>query len=147
VAKRKSAANQTAIATQLARFVLISLDGQNDLVGSGTGRIDIRHESQIDLETISPDKDTSYCRVVVRIRLKFSGRREKDESDAVSVEGIYEGRFMVQPDVGIAALDAQAADEQFQYGLAAQVYPLAANHLKDQLQMMGLTTRHIPIGI
>ncbi len=147
MAKRKSAASQSAIATQLARFVLIRLNGQNDLVGSGTGRVDIRHESEIDLETIAPDQGTPYCRVVVRIRLKFAGRREKDESDAVSVEGVYEGRFMVHPDIGIEALDAQAADERFQYGLVAQVYPLSANHLKDQLQMMGLTTRHIPIGI
>lgn len=131
----------------LARFVLIGLSGQNDLVGTGAGRVDIRHENEIDLETIAPDHETTYCRVVVRIRMKIFGRREKDESVAISVEGTYEGRFMVHPDVTIEALDAQAADDKFQYGLASQVYPLAATHLKDQLRMMGLTTRHIPVGI
>lgn len=147
MAKRKATARIPVIHTRLSRFVLLGISGSNDLIGSGTGRIDIKHDESIGLETIAPDDSTEYCRIVVRLRLGFSGRREKDEADVVRVEGRYEGRFMVHPGVSIAELDLSAADEHFQYGLVSQIYPLATNHLKEQLHMMGLTTRHLPVGI
>lgn len=146
MAKRKAPA-QPPVETVLSRFFLVSINGTNELLGSGTGRIDIKHEQQFGLETIAPAGDVEYCRVAVRLKLIYSGRREKDENDPVRLEGVYEGRFMVRPDVTIEQLDAAATEYAFQYALVSQVYPLAARHMREQLQTMGLTTRHLPIGI
>lgn len=145
--KRKAVSAPPEIATQLSRFVLIKIVGKNDLAGTGTGRVDLTLEKDIGLETIAPDDKTGFCRIVVRIKLAFAGRREKDEIDSVRVEGEYEGRFKVHPDVTIDQLDQIAPNEKFQYGLVSQVYPLATTHLREQLQIMGMSPRHFPLGI
>lgn len=147
MAKRKSTSASPAVATQLVRFALVSISGQNDLIGTGTGRVDIRREEEVELQTISPDSETEFCRAVVKIRLAFAGRRERDETDAVRVEATYEGRFAVHPSITIEELDKAAADERFQYGLVSQVYPLASTHVREQLQLMGLSPRNLPLGI
>lgn len=135
------------ILPKLGRFVLLGLNADNQLSGSGVGRIDLKRTEEIILETIAPGEGTDYCRVVVRLNITVSGRREKDEQDIVRVDGVYEGRFSVQPGITIEMLDSIAGQEAFQYGLTAQIYPLAMSHLRDQLLLMGLTTRHMPIGL
>lgn len=148
MAKRKAAGSRAALVeTHFSRFVLVEIKGKSELAGTGAGRVNIRREEDIRLETLGPGDETPFCRVIVRLGLGFFGRREKEDQDSVSVEGVFEGRFAVHPDVDIETLDSAAADEAFQYGLISQVYPLASSHLRQQLQMMGLSPRNLPLGI
>lgn len=133
---------------QLTRFYLLSLAAVNKLsVSGGAGRINLRRKQDIEIETMPPEGERKLCRVLVRLNMVVKGYREGDETPVVALKGKYEGRFLFSPDIDIGTIDAAASTEEFQYALTSQVYPLAMNHLKEQLELMGMTSQRMPLGV
>jgi hypothetical protein len=144
VAKRKK--SQSA-RPQLSRFLLLGLSAVNGYVGQGALRLVLQREQEIELVAMDPPEGQESRRIALRVKMAVVGRREGEEGEGLRVEGIYEGRFVFSPEVTMNEVEQLADDEAFQFALTSQVVPLASMHLKDQLELMGLSSSRMPIGL
>ena len=61
-------------------------------------------------------------------------------------KGEYAGQFQYPPDAQLADVESLLGEEEHQYLLVAQVFPLAMMHFKREVMATGFDSRELPIG-
>ncbi len=104
-------------------------------------------QQDIQLGLAIPNVPEAGLQVTVKIRLDAQSRMEQDSTPAASFSGEYEAKFHYAPEVPEAAVTTMLEQDDYQYLLVAQAYPLAMTHFRRELQAMGLDARNLPLGL
>lgn len=130
---------------QLTRFSLLSFHGDHTPVeGRRSLESEVDEQFSVRLEQKAEEKDgavTKKWRVSVQVRFQGHWRSDGIEKPVIQVDAVYNGRFDYKPDADPAAINKLLGDTSYRYGLLSQVYPLAQQHLVEQLRLMNLTIR------
>ena len=130
----------------LRSFRALAFHGENrgEAVGAEM-RLDL--QQNIELGLAVPTVSGGPLQVAVLINLKATATNDKDVKDQATFAGDYEAKFYYPPEVSEDAVTPLMDDNDFQYLLVAQAYPLAMTHFRRELQAMGLDARHLPLGL
>jgi len=130
----------------LRSFRALAFHGENrgEAVGA---EMRLELQQNIELGLAVPTVAGGPIQVVVMINLKATATNEKDATDQATFAGDYEAKFYYPPEVSEDAVTPLMEDNDFQYLLVAQAYPLAMTHFRRELQSLGLDTRHLPLGL
>lgn len=130
----------------LRNFRALAFHGENR--GEANG-IDMRLDLQQDIELglAVPTVTGGPLQVSVLINLKSTATNEKDAKDQATFAGDYEAKFYYPPEVTEDVVAPLMEDNEFQYVLVAQAYPLAMTHFRRELQSLGLDARELPLGL
>lgn len=130
----------------LRSFRALAFHGENRGEATGTEmRLDL--QQNIELGLAVPSVPGGPLQVAVLINLKATATNEKDPKDEATFAGDYEAKFYFSPDVTETAVTPLIEDNDYQYVLVAQAYPLAMTHFRRELQALGLDARHLPLGL
>lgn len=130
----------------LRSFRALAFHGENRGEATGTEmRLDLQQNIELGLSV--PSVPGGPLQVAVLINLKATATNEKDAKDEATFAGDYEAKFYFSPDVTEATVTPLLEDNDYQYVLVAQAYPLAMTHFRRELQALGLDARHLPLGL
>lgn len=121
-------------------------------------RGDSRGETNDSLQMLEMQQDIQFgmaipnvpgagLQVTVKIRLDALSRMEQDSAPVASFSGEYEAKFHYAPEVSEATVATLLEQDDYQYLLVAQAYPLTMTHFRRELQTMGLDSRNLPLGL
>ena len=128
---------------KLDSFRVLALQGDSkDEARESSQMLEMQQDIQIGLAI--PNVPEAGLQVTVKIRLDAQSRMEQDSS---SFAGEYEAKFHYAPEVPEATVTALLEQDDYQYLLVAQAYPLAMMHFRRELQAMGLDARTLPLGL
>lgn len=130
----------------LRSFRALAFHGENR--GEATGvemRLDLQQDIEIGLAV--PTVVGGPLQVSVLIKLKATATNEKDAKDQATFAGDYEAKFYYPTEVAEDAVTPLMENNDYQYVLVAQAYPLAMTHFRRELQSMGMDARHLPLGL
>ncbi len=130
----------------LRSFRALAFHGENR--GEATG-VEMRLDMQQDIELglAVPSVPGGPIQVAVLIKLKATATNEKDAKDLATFAGDYEAKFYFAPELAEEAVTPLMDDNDYQYLLVAQAYPLAMTHFRRELQALGLDARQLPLGL
>lgn len=130
----------------LRSFRALAFQGENRGEATGTEmRLDL--QQNIELGLAVPTVVGGPLQVSVVINLKATATNEKDAKDQATFAGEYEAKFFYPVEVTEEAVTPLMEDNDYQYVLVAQAYPLAMTHFRRELQAMGMDARHLPLGL
>lgn len=130
----------------LKSFRARAFAGENRGDASGVEmRLDLRQEIELGLAV--PTVAGGPLQVAVLIKLTATATNEKDAKDQASFAGEYEAKYFYPVEVTEEAVTPLMEDNDYQYALVAQAYPLAMTHFRRELQAMGMDARHLPLGL
>lgn len=130
----------------LRSFRALAFHGENRGEATGTEmRLDF--QQNIELGLAVPSVPGGSLQVAVHINLKATATNEKDANDQASFTGDYEAKFYYVPEVAEETVAPLIEDNDYQYLLIAQAYPLAMTHFRRELQALGLDARALPLGL
>lgn len=130
----------------LRSFRAVAFHGENRGDASGTEmRLDL--QQNIELGLAVPTVVGGPLQVSVLINLQATATNEKDAKDQATFAGDYEAKFYYLPEISEDEVTQLMEDNDYQYVLIAQAYPLAITHFRRELQALGLDARQLPLGL
>ena len=130
----------------LHSFRALAVHGENRGEATGTEmRLDLQQDIKIGLAV--PSVLGGSIQVTVLIKLKANAVNEKDPNDEANFAADYEAKFYYPLDATEATVTPLMENNEYQYGLIAQAYPLAMTHFRRELQALGLDARALPLGL
>lgn len=130
----------------LRSFRALAFHGENRGEATGT-EMHLDLHQNIELGLAVPSVLGGPLQVAVLINLKATATNEKDAKDQASFAGDYEAKFYYVPEVAEETVTPLMEDNDYQYLLIAQAYPLAMTHFRRELQALGLDARALPLGL
>lgn len=130
----------------LRSFRVLGFSGQNR--GEATGaKLQVSFQHEIEVGWAVPSVAGAPLMADVRIKLQATATNEQDSSDTATLSGEYEAKYFFAKAVTEAAVAPLMDDQDYQYVLVAQAFPLAMTHFRRELQAMGLDAREFPLGL
>ena len=130
----------------LVAFRVLAFRGENpDEINDSAQMLEMQQDIQLGLAI--PNVPGAGLQVTVKIRLDALSRMEPESPPVASFSGEYEAKFHYMPEVPEATVTALLEQDDYQYLLVAQAYPLTMTHFRRELQAMGLDTRNLPLGL
>lgn len=88
-------------------------------------------------------------RIQARIKIDFEARAvlESGAERAAEFQAAYEAKFDYAPEVKEEQIAPLMDQDNYQYGLVAQAFPLAMTHFRRELQSLGFDARELPLGL
>ena len=130
----------------LVAFRVLAFRGENpDEINDSAQMLEMQQDIQLGLAI--PNVSGAGLQVTVKIRLDALSRMEPESAPVASFSGEYEAKFHYAPEVSEAVVATLLEQDDYQYLLVAQVYPLTMTHFRRELQAMGLDTRNLPLGL
>lgn len=131
---------------RLVAFRVLAFRGENpDEINDSAQMLEMQQDIQLGLAI--PNVPGAGLQVTVKIRLDALSRTEPESAPVASFSGEYEAKFHYLPGVQEATVTALLEQDDYQYLLVAQAYPLTMTHFRRELQAMGLDTRNLPLGL
>jgi RES domain-containing protein len=131
---------------RLDSFRMLAFQGNNQGEAQESPQM-LEMQQDIQLGLAIPNIAEAGLQVSVRIRLDARSRVEQDSTQAAFFSGEYEAKFHYAPEVQESTVTALLAQDDYQYLLVAQAYPLAMTSFRRELQAMGLDARNLPLGL
>lgn len=130
----------------LRSFRALAFHGENRGDATGTEmQLDLRQEIELGLAV--PSVPGGALQVSVLIKLNATATNSKDPKDQAIFAGDYEAKFYYAPKIEEESVAPLMEDNEYQYVLVAQAYPLAMTHFRRELQALGLDARALPLGL
>lgn len=130
----------------LVAFRVLAFRGENPgEINDSAQMLEMQQDIQLGLAI--PNVPGAGLQVTVKIRLDALSRMEPESPPVASFSGEYEAKFHYMPEVTEANVTALLEQDDYQYLLVAQAYPLTMTHFRRELQAMGLDTRNLPLGL
>ncbi len=131
---------------RLESFRVLAFQGDNhgDAQGS-TWMLELQQDIQLGLAV--PNVQGAGLKLTVKIKLDAQARNEQSSASMAVFSGEYEARFHYISEVSETTATALLDQDDYQYLLVAQAYPLAMTHFRRELQAMGLDARNLPLGL
>jgi hypothetical protein len=114
---------------------------------SGTEAWEIKLDNTIEIGIAVPTAPGGAIQAMVKISLKAQAHKVQAPDVTASFNGEYAGRFVYPEGVQEAEVSGLASDDDHQYLLASQVFPLAMSHFRRELQSTGFDARNLPLGL
>ena len=130
----------------LVSFRAVSFHGENRAQADGAPW-SLQLQQDIQLGTSVPTVAGTNVQAAVKINLTATAKNEKVDTQTAEFSGEYEAKFDYAPEVTAEALRLQMNQDEHQYLLVAQAYPLAMTHFRRELQSMGFDARGLPLGL
>jgi hypothetical protein len=131
---------------RLDSFRVLAVQGNNQGEAHESPQMLVMQQD-IQLGLAIPNVPEAGLQVTVKIRLDARSGTEQGSRQAASFSGEYEAKFHYGPEVPEAIVTALLEQDDYQYLLVAQAYPLAMTHFRRELQAMGLDARNLPLGL
>jgi hypothetical protein len=131
---------------KLDSFRVLTFQGNNPGEACESPQM-LEMQQDIQLGLAVPNVAEAGLQVTVRIRLDARSGMEPGSRPAASLWGEYEAKFHYAPEVQEATVTVLLEQDDYQYLLVAQAYPLAMTHFRRELQAMGLDARNLPLGL
>ena len=130
----------------LRSFRALAFHGENRGDATGTEmQLDLHQDIELGLAV--PSVPGGALQVSVLIKLNATATNSKDPKDQATFAGDYEAKFYYAPEVEEESVTPLMEDNEYQYVLVAQAYPLAMTHFRRELQALGLDARALPLGL
>jgi hypothetical protein len=131
---------------RLVAFRVLAFRGENPgELNDSAQMLEVQQDIQLGLAI--PNIPGAGLQVTVKIRLDALSRMEPERAPVASFSGEYEAKFHYLPEVSEATVTALLEQDDYQYLLVAQAYPLTMTHFRREMQAMGLDTRNLPLGL
>ena len=133
----------------LVSFRALAFHGENKGQANGTDEWTLELEQEINLGLAVPMVPGAPVQAVVKINLraKSTNTNTNSLSDSAEFSAAYEAKFDCPSDVTEEELSFWIEQEQYQYMLVSQAFPLAMTHFRRELQSMGFDARSLPLGL
>lgn|GEM_PF-4039717 len=129
---------------KLARFLLASFKLKNGLIGKGAGKLALSLGNKIQVRTMKPLEGKDTCRAHVIVSLTFIGHMAENPDEAIlRLEGVYQARYLLPAGKTLKEVDEWVAVDSSRDLLISQAYVLAMQHMKQQLDMVGVSHRAV----
>ena len=130
----------------LATFRVLSFHGENRGEADGSRwTLELQQDIQVGLAV--PNVSGASLQAAVRIQLNAKAASEKGNQEAAVFSGAYEAKFNYTPGVPEETVTPLMEQDDYQYLLVAQAYPLALTHFRRELQALGFDARGLPLGL
>jgi hypothetical protein len=132
----------------LKSFRALAFTGENRGKASNVEmRLDL--EQDIELGVAVPTVAGLPLQVSVLIKLKSTANplQASNDPDQAVFSGEYEAKFYYPLNITEDLITPHMEDDEYQYILVAQAYPLAMTHFRRELQAMGMDARNLPLGL
>ncbi|WP_287877523.1 hypothetical protein [Acidovorax sp.] len=130
----------------LRTFRVLAFSGQNKGDAAGT-QMQMNLQQEIDLALAVPSVAGAGLMLGVMIKLQATAANPQDATDVATFSGEYEAKFFYSSEASEKTVAPLLEDNDYQYVLVAQAYPLAMTHFRRELQAMGLDARELPLGL
>jgi len=130
----------------LRTFRVLAFSGQNKGDAAGM-QMQMNLQQEIDLALAVPIVAGAGLMLGVMIKLQATAANPQDATDVATFSGEYEAKFFYSSEVSEKSVAPLLEDNDYQYVLVAQAYPLAMTHFRRELQAMGLDARELPLGL
>lgn len=130
----------------LRTFRVLAFSGQNKGDAAGM-QMQMNLQQEIDLALAVPIVAGAGLMLGVMIKLQATAANPQDVTDVATFSGEYEAKFFYSSEVSEKSVAPLLEDNDYQYVLVAQAYPLAMTHFRRELQAMGLDARELPLGL
>jgi hypothetical protein len=108
---------------------------------------EIKLENKIEIGVAVPTVTGNPIQAWVKLELTAAANNGKDAHAKASFKGEYQATFDYPDDAAETDVTALIANEEHQYLLAAQAFPLAMSHFRRELQSTGFDARGLPLGM
>jgi hypothetical protein len=134
---------------KLVSFRALAFHGENKGQANGTDEWTLELAQEINLGLAVPMVSGAPVQAVVKIdlRAKSTNTNTNSLSDSAEFSATYEAKFDCPSDVTEEELSFWIEQEQYQYMLVSQAFPLAMTHFRRELQSMGFDARSLPLGL
>lgn len=130
----------------LRTFRVLAFSGQNKGDAAGM-QMQMNLQQEIDLALAVPIVAGAGLMLGVMIKLQATAANPQDATDVATFSGEYEAKFFYSSEASEKTVAPLLEDNDYQYVLVAQAYPLAMTHFRRELQAMGLDARELPLGL
>lgn len=130
----------------LKSFRVVAHTGENRFEG-GRDAWEIKLENTIELSTAVPTVAGNPIQAWVKMHLRAKAMSSQNPQATASFDAEYQASFNYPEPATEAEVSALMADDEHQYLLAAQVFPLAMSHFRRELLATGFDARDLPLGI
>jgi hypothetical protein len=131
---------------RLVSFRVEAFQSENRVEGSAsTWTVELKQEIQVGLAV--PSSQVGVLQAVVKIELVADAHDEAVPDQTARFRGEYIGKLNYPAEATEAQVIPVIDQEDHQYLLVAQVFPLAMVHFRRELQATGFDGRHLPLGI
>lgn len=127
----------------LHSFRVLASKGENRGEAAGT-QMQLQLQQEMEFALAIPDVAGAPLMVSVRVKLETKATYA---NDVTTYAADYEAKFYYPAGVTEDAVTPLLDDQEYQYVLVAQVFPLAMTHFRRELQAMGLDARELPLGL
>ena len=121
--------------------------GENRAASSGNEPWNIQLTQTIEVGLATMQTPAVSLQAVVKIDLIAHASKADAKDQKVEFSGSYEAKFDYPPEARGAKILPLFDQEEYQYVLVAQAFPLAMTHLRGEMQSMGFDARELPLGI
>jgi hypothetical protein len=88
----------------------------------------------------------ALVRIVLSAKAHATDGGEAGDQHEAVFKGEYAGQFVYPTDAAETEVQSSLGEEEHQYLLVAQVFPLAMMHFRRELMATGFDSRELPIG-
>lgn len=133
---------------KLKFFRVEAFQSENRSESSPGSTWEVQLQQEIHVGLAVPDQPGVPLQAHVQIQLRAQASEEKaDPPRSASFSGLYLAKFDYPPDVVEAILSPLMVDDDHQYMLVSQAFPLAMMHFRRELMATGFEARLLPLGI
>jgi hypothetical protein len=136
---------------QLKSFRALAFHAENRDEANGQ-ELQFELKQDVELSLGVPTVQGASLQVAVRIRLNAIATnkvvtKETAGADVPHLSGEYEAKFYYPAEANEDAVGVLLVDEEYQYLLVSQAFPLAMSHFRREMQALGLDSRELPLGL
>lgn len=108
---------------------------------------EIQLQNSTELSVAVPTVSGNPIQAWVKMHFRAKALNGQNLGPTASFEAEYEARFNYPKAATEAEVSERMADEEHQYLLTAQVFPLAMSHFRQELQSTGFDAKELPLGM
>ncbi|NWG31657.1 hypothetical protein [Sulfuricystis thermophila] len=133
---------------RLMTFRVIEFNSRNALPRTERMEVMFSMTPTIEIGLGVPSTPEGNFEAIVSIRMDGKAVvKETPDQSLADLSAQYEARFTYPPGTTETELLPRFEQEQHQYVLAAQAFPLAASHFRRELMSMGFQVQGLPLGL
>jgi hypothetical protein len=135
-----------SVRPKLTTFRVEAFSSENRAEG-GAASWEINVSNSIEIGVAVPTVPGGAILGIVKVHLVSTAHNSQDAGITATFKGEYVGKFNYPPSTTEQEVSALASDEEHQYLLAAQVFPLAMSHFRRELLSTGFDAKNLPFGL
>jgi hypothetical protein len=132
---------------RLVSFRATSFHGENPGPANGSANWRLEVKQQMELGLGFATSPSNQIQALVQISLEARAISESQDAGAADFSGTYQAKFDYPADTTQESATERIKDDNHQWELISQAFPLAMVHFKRELLSFGLDARELPLGL